>query len=201
MNLAGNYKKVLVSFVQVVVFLFVAFGGFLKNIAPPNESGAYSYVGIASFLTLIVLLVISAVARRAPGSKYRRGWVYIGIVCLVLAIGFAVFYPRVLDWYTYPSPEHAGQLRVKGSDQDLVGPVKEWLADQPIRPSPGELARKFPPDQVWTKESIEHAKTVLLLSYGALVLTLATAVFCLIEANADGRSQLPVRRRKTKKAV
>ena len=181
--------------------MFVAFGGFLKNVAPPNESGAFSYVGIASFLTLIVLLVISAVARQAPGSKHRRGWVNIGVVCLVLAIGLAVFYPRVLDRYTYPSPEHAGQLRVKGPDRDLLGPVKEWLEEQPLMPGPGELVRKFPPDEVWTKESIEHAKTVLLLSYGALVLSLATAVFCLIEANADGRLKVPVRRRKTKKAI
>jgi hypothetical protein len=109
-----------------------------------------------------------------------------GIAGLLLAVTSAVTYPRMLHKYTYPSPENPRILRVKGSDDGLTKVAKEWIADQPYAPDASELVRKFPPGQVWEKESIESAKTTLLLSYGALVLSLATSIFCLLEANTDG---------------
>jgi len=181
-----DYKKVLVSFVQVVLFLFLAFGGFLKMIVPPDETKTSYYVGILSFLVLITLLIVSAVARRAPGQKYRRAWITAGFVCFVLAIPAGFIYPRMLDKYTYSyPPEKPTEVRVKGSDRDLTDVAREWVTDNPLESSPGILARKLPKDDIWTRESIEHAKSVLLVSYGSLVLTLAIAIFCLIEANAD----------------
>jgi hypothetical protein len=81
-----DYKKVLVSFIQVVLFLFLAFGGFLKKIAPPDETKTSYYVGILSFLVLITLLIVSAVARRAPGQKHRPARIKPRIVCFFFAI-------------------------------------------------------------------------------------------------------------------
>jgi hypothetical protein len=201
MKSTQDYKKVLVSFVQVVLFLFLAFGGFLKKVAPPDETSPSYHVGVLSFLVLIMLLIVSAVARRAPGPKYRRAWLSAGVVCFVLAIPSALVYPRMLHKYTYPSPENPSRLRVKGSDTDLQKIAKEWVQEQPLEPDASDLVRKFPPGQVWTKESIEHATTILLVSYGSLVLSLATAIFCLIEANADARLSPSAEDTKTKKAI
>jgi len=180
-----KYRKTLVSVVQIVLFLFLAFGGFLKKVAPPDETNPDFYVGIVSFFVLIVLLIISAVARRLPGARNRRVWLIAGIGGLLLAITCALIYPRVLHTYTYSSADNPGQLRVKGSDQGMKKAVKEWLQDQPYEPDASELVRKFPPGQVWEKEAIESAKTTLLVSYGALVLSLAVSIFCLLEANTS----------------
>ena len=183
-----DYKKILISFVQVVVFLFLAFGGFLAKVAPPDEAQTSYYVGILSFLVLITLMIVSAVARRAPGPKYRRAWIIAGVVCFVLAIASALLYPRMLDKYTYRyPPERPTQVRVKGSDNDLTEVAREWARENPLESSPAVLARKLPEDDIWTRDSIEHAKTILLVSYGSMVLSLATAIFCLIEANAEAR--------------
>jgi len=182
-----SYKRVLISFVQVVLFLFLAFGGFLKKIAPPDETKTY-YVGILSFLVLIALLIVSAIARRAPGPKNRRAWTIAGAVCFASAIPCALLYPQTLAKYTYGyPPENPTQVRVKGSDGDLTEDAKEWAKENPRDSTPGLLARKLPQDDVWTLESIQHAKTMLLVAYASLVLTLATAIFCLLEANADRR--------------
>jgi hypothetical protein len=181
-----DYKNLLASFVQVVVFLFAAFGGFLKNIAPPDETNPSYYVGIVSFLVLIILLIVSAISRRAPGAKHRRAWLSAGIVCFVLAVPSALVYPRMLHKYTYPFPlEKPTEVRVNGSQNGLTEVAKEWVKENPLESSPAVLARKFPPGQVWTQKSIEHARTILVISYSSLVLSLATAIFCLIEANAD----------------
>lgn len=188
MKALKGYKKNLVSFVQVVLFLFLAFGGFLKKIAPPDETNFSYHVGIVSFLVLITLLVVSAVARRKPGPKHRRAWMSVGIVFFALAVLSSFLYPGVLDKYTYPYPPEAPtEVRVKGLDNDLTEAAREWVKDHPLESRPGVLARKLPKDEVWTRESVEHAKMVLLFSYASLVLSLATAIFCLIEANAETR--------------
>ena len=182
-----NYKNLLASFIEIVVFLFASFGGFLSKIAPPDETNPSYYVGVVSFLVLIVLLIVSAVSRRAPGPKHRRAWMSAGIVCFVLAVPSAFLYPRMLHKYTYPFPlEKPTEVRVNGSESGLTEVAKEWVRENPRESSPAVLARKFPPGQVWTPESIENARGILLLSYGSLVLTLATAIFCLVEANTNG---------------
>lgn len=181
-------KKLLTSFGQVVVFLFSAYGGFLKKIAPPDETGTSYAIGVLSFLVLIVLMIVSAAARHAPGTKYRRASLSAGIVCLGLAIPAAFLYPRMLDRYTYSyPPEKPTETRVKGADTALTDDAREWTRENPRESSPGILARKLPRDDIWTPESIEHAKSVLLASYASLVLSLATAMFCLMEANVDTR--------------
>jgi hypothetical protein len=181
-----DYKNLLTSSIEVVVFLFASFGGFLKNIAPPDETNPSYYVGIVSFLVLIVLLIVSAVSRRAPGPRHGWAWVSAGIVCFVLAVPSAFLYPGILHKYTYAFPlEKPTEVRVHGSESGLTEVAKEWVKENPLDSSPAVLARKFPPGQVWTPESIEHARTILLVSYSSLILSLATAIFCLIEANAS----------------
>ena len=185
-----DYKNLIASFIEVVVFLFASFGGFLSKIAPPDETNPSYYVGIVSFLVLIVLLIVSAVSRRSPGVKHRRAWLTAGISCFIVAVPAAFLYPRMLHKYTYPfPPERPTETRVNGSESGLTEIAKEWVRENPLESSPGVLARKFPPGQVWTQESIEHARTILLVSYVSLVLSLATAIFCLVEANTNANGQ------------
>jgi hypothetical protein len=185
-----DYKNILASFIEVVVFLFASFGGFLSKIAPPDEASPSYYVGIVSFLVLAILLIVSGVSRRAPGQRHRWAWMSAGIVCLVLAVPSALIYPRMLRKYTYPFPlERPTEVRVNGSAGGLTEVAKEWVKENPLESSPAVLARKFPLGQVWTQESIEHARMILLVSYGALVLSLATAIFCLVEADTNGASR------------
>ena len=56
-----NAKDVLISGIEIASFLLAAFGGFLTDIAPPDEVNASFAVGMASVLVLIVLLLVSAI--------------------------------------------------------------------------------------------------------------------------------------------
>jgi hypothetical protein len=191
MNRIGNYKKILTSFVQVVLFLFSAYGGFFKKIAPPDDTKAGYAVGILSFFALIALLITSAIARLAPGPKYRRSWTTAGVAFFAVAIPFAFLYPQMLDKYTYADPfEKPSQIRLRGSDNDLTDDAKQWVKENPRDKNPAFLARKLPRGDVWTPESIEHGRTMMLVTYAALVLSLATAIFCLLEANLDAPADI-----------
>src|SRR5436305_2017068 len=96
-----DYKGLLVSFVEIIVFLFAAFGGFLKNIDPPEQNGAPYIVGILSFLALIALLIVSAVARSAPGHRYRRLWILTGSLAFAAALPASYLYPKALSQHTW----------------------------------------------------------------------------------------------------
>jgi len=180
-----DYKGLLVSFVEIVVFLFAAFGGFLKSIAPPEQSGAPYIVGILSFLALISLLIVAAVARSAPGERYRRRWIFAGAIAFVVALPASFLYPRALAQHTWWYPPEKPVQRVRGGDNDFTEPVKDFLKGNPQDSAPERLARNFELDQIWTQQSIDHAASELTTLYAWLVLSLATAVFCLLEANSS----------------
>jgi hypothetical protein len=181
-----NYRALLTSFIQVVAFLFASFGGFLKVIAPPEQTGARYTVGILSFLTLLILLLLSALARTAPGGKYRRIWIIAGASAFVLAIAPSFLYPRAIELYTWAYPPEKPIQRIRGLDSDFTALVKTYLKENPGQSSdPQILARKFEISDIWTAESLTNASSRLLVLYAWLVLSLATAVFCLLEANAN----------------
>lgn len=178
-----DYKGLLVPFVEIIVFLFAAFGGFLKSIAPPEQSGAPYIVGILSFLTLIALLIVAGVARSVPGEQYRRAWIFAGVLAFVAALPASFLYPQALAQHTWWYPPDKPVQRLRGLDADFTQPVKDFLKSNPQERAPERLARNFELDQIWTRESIDRAASQLKELYAWLVLSLATAVFCLLEAN------------------
>jgi hypothetical protein len=180
-------RKHLATFIQIVVFLFAAFGGFLGGIAPPAEAHPKFAVGLSSFLVLIVLLFVSAISQRVSPAHSHR-WIWAGAVCLVLVVVTGFLYPYMLSKYTYvypPPPAEAVAWRING-DEYAEG-AKNFIKENPGTYSPGELELELPYKDIWTAESIAKAKMILLINYIALVLSIATAVFCLLEANFKRR--------------
>ena len=177
-----RYKKLLASFIEVVTFLLAAFSGFLKNVAPPDATGASYDVGILSFLLLIVLLTISAMSRLARRPMGRK-WLVAGVVCFVLALPAAYGYPKILRAHTYAPKFDAKTRHVKASSEYLTKPAKQFADEHPTESSAADLEQNFAYDDIWTKEGLELAEQKLLLGYAWLVLALCTAIFCLVEAN------------------
>lgn len=180
----NKMRPFLIVAVQVVVFLFAAFGGFLKEVAPPEQSNPKFAVGFSSFLVLIVLLIVSAVSKEAPTDKFRRRWIVAGIVFFVLAVVSGLLYPWTLDklTYDYPPPPDAAEARhIRGLT--LTKKAEDFIARHPDKESPGQLELNLPYEVIWTADSVSKAKMLLNLNYIALVLSIASAVFCLLEVN------------------
>jgi len=182
-----DYKGLLVSFVEVVVFLLGAFGGFLADIAPPDETGVGFDIGVLSFFVLIALLITSGMARSVSGKQFRKLWLIAGCVAFLLALPPAFLYPRALNQFTWW--DHSLQPavhRLRGSDEDFKPPVKQFLKDHPDQRAPEQITRDFDRlDQIWTEESIARASTKLRILYIWLVLALCISIFCLLEANVS----------------
>jgi hypothetical protein len=181
----NDYKRIATWGIEVVAFLFAAFGGFLTRIAPPDQTGASYGVGILSFLVLIVLLIVSALARQWPSETHRKRWIAGGVVCFLLALPGAVLYYGAWEQNTYSYPPEQPMVRhVRASDKDRTDLAQNWARQHPNEASPADLEANLPYEKIWKPESIARANRRLLLTYGWVVLSLATAIFCLIEANA-----------------
>jgi hypothetical protein len=197
-----DYQKHLATVLEVVVFLFAAFSGFLQKIAPPIQPDASYAVGVTSFFVLLVLLVISALARKKGKGRARKAWIRAGIIALVVAFPLGLAYPWLLSRLTYtypPPPETAVSRRVNG--WELTETAKAFINENPGNYSPGQLELNLDYDDIWTPSSVSKARTILLVSYTMLVLSLATAVFCLLEANADRPQPAAPRKRKPPQAA
>jgi len=180
-----NYKGILVWAVEIVGFLFAAFGGFLTSVAPPSEIGAPFSVGIVSVVVLILLLAVSAIARQASAERHRKRWIAAGLVCLVVAFPAAFLYYNALEQHTYWFPPNTPASRhIRASDQDLTDLARDYIARNPTDSCPACLELNLPSDQIWKPEAMRSARNGLLLLYAWMVVCIAAAIFCLIEANS-----------------
>jgi hypothetical protein len=153
---------------------------------PPDQTGASFGVGLMSFFVLIVLLVISAMAKAKRTKAVRRRWMISGVICFLAAVAGALVYMSALEacTYSYP-PERPLERHVRGADKDRTPLATQWVRQHPLESTGADLEANLPYDQIWTPDSIRSANRRLLLTYGWLVLSLATAVFCLLEANSS----------------
>lgn len=177
-------KKLLTTFIQIVVFLFAAFGGFLGSVAPPAQTNPKFAVGLSSFLALIILLIVSALAKESPAAKNRKKWIWAGIILFVAAGVAGLLYPWTLSRLTYiypPPPDEPVAWRVNGLEYTQT--ARDFMRDNPGNWTPGKLELQLPYEDIWTDASVEKAKMLLLVNYVSLVLSIAAAIFCLLEAN------------------
>lgn len=181
-------NRLLARFIQIVVCLFAAFGGFLTEVAPPAQTNPKFAVGLSSFFVLIVLLIISAVAKDTRANKFRKRWITAGVISFAVAILAGLLYPLTLNKLTYsypPPPDEPTAWRVNG--WELTRTAQDFIKENPGNHSPGELELKLPYEEIWTASSVEQAKLLLIVNYICLVLAISTAIFCLLEANSRRR--------------
>jgi hypothetical protein len=179
-----NYKALLATFIEVVTFLLASFGGFLKRIAPPSQVGASFPVGILSFLMLIILMIISATARRSSGTNVGRNWLIAGSFLGLLSVPSVFIYAHLVNDLTFPQNREVNLRKVNASEKYLTPDAKAYVQANPSKEiAPDDLIRNLPDDDVWTRPGIDRASGLLLASYSSLVLLLAAAIFCLLEAN------------------
>lgn len=171
--------------VGAVGFLLAAFSGFLKGIAPPEES-AYS-VGIASFLALCIVLLLSA--RAKAGSKHSRPRLWIGVsaALTVIAAGSAILYWQSREKLTFQYPlENPEGEYVAGTQ--YTSRAQAWA--EATGQNASQIVAKFggltQRNRVWSDDSIRRAKLILITTYLCCVLSLAGAVFSLVELSAPG---------------
>lgn len=175
-------REVLTKAVEVIGFLFVAFGGFLANFAPPEGDDAAYAVGITSFLGLIILLFASALAKNLPSRKYKKIWLIAAGVFFVAAVVSSILYKQNLTQLTFAYPPDAVKAEyIKGTE--LTPEAKDY--QDKTKKSDSSLVAAFggptKREQVWVGESIKHARLVLTINYSILVLSLASAIFSLTE--------------------
>src|ERR1043166_8190171 len=138
--------------VKIVTGLFALFGGFLTFIAPPEESNSRFAVGLASFLALVALLLISALVKRPLTKRSRRRWIAAAVVFLALALGASLAYRWNLDRLTFPYPpersraEYVAGTRLttdaqKHLEENPGETISSVLADYGGRGDPGRGGR------------------------------------------------------------
>jgi hypothetical protein len=189
--------KILKSAVQIIVFLFAAFGGFLSGVAPPEETGVRIVLGFASFVCLILLLIGSALASALP----KAVWLSLAGVTVISFVMATFTYQRQLQEFTFvwspsntvyvtggnrltPKAAAARQRDHSLTDYDLVAGFGG------IDKSAG-IDKRF---AVWPQGEILSASRTLTFGYVWTVLSGAVAVFCALEAVMKPRSAARPRR-------
>jgi hypothetical protein len=178
-----NGKELLARGIEVVTFLFAMFGGFLTAIAPPEETDAKFAVGISSFFALVVLLFIAVFVKKSRQKKYQKIWLGVAAFAFLLSMPSAFFYKSYLNQLTFPYPPDKIKAEwVRGTE--LTPLAREYQASLPGI-TPAELVANFGGmgnrELVWTPNSINRAKLILLVNYTLLVMSLALTIFCLTE--------------------
>jgi len=174
--------------IEIVGFLFVAFGGFLTGIAPPEMADARFAVGVSSFLALILLFVFAALSKRHSQERFRTYWIGAAVVLFVLSIATAFVYKSKYDSLTFKFPPNSTKVEyIAGTE---LTPQAQSYKQQNPGITKSELLDDFEGpkniEKVWTEESIRKAKMYLTGSYVALVLSLLGAIFALTEGTLAG---------------
>lgn len=177
-------KDLITKAVELVTFLFAAFGQFLLKIAPPTESNTSFSIGVSSFILLGVLLLVASVTKKRQSKRMKHKWIIVSVFLLIMGAVAGYVYKTNMDKYTLIIPVENSDLKL------IIG--KEFTADarKYAEENPGslkELVMSFGLeniDEIWTRESRRKTDLMLNINYTLFVLFICSAIFCIIEGLA-----------------
>src|SRR4051812_15288787 len=118
----ADTKAALATVAEIVVFLFAAFDGYLKLIAPPvsRVGGMYgpAAVGFASFAALLIFLYAKTWMHASTRKQGRNIWMAVTGILIVAYVAVGFRYQSVIDQHTflYPLGQTTGAREVYGNE-------------------------------------------------------------------------------------
>jgi hypothetical protein len=187
---SGSVPADLVDAVAVVVYLFAAFGSVLIHIAPPAEGRPAFAVGMASFLSLGILLYVRRSARFHKQPGQRRRWLLTAAASLAISVVLWLAYMDAYNKYTVAYPDNDSPDRV------VIGTVltpdaKARRDRESLNPS--ELLAKYGlghKTEIWQADSIRRSELIVNIMYAVLVAAIAIAIFGLVEGGLRRNSEI-----------
>nr|WP_319393426.1 hypothetical protein [uncultured Desulfobacter sp.] len=176
-------KNVLSKGIQVVAFLFAAFGGFLLKIAPPGGITLHFAVGISSIASIFILLFITSVMKNQPQISYRKFWLSISAVSFFVVMGSSLLYFLNFSQMTFTFPPGSEEFRYT-SGTILTPSAVDYLKENPLK-TISELVADFGgpahAELIWIRHTIQRSNFILILNYIFVLLSVSTMLFCLTE--------------------
>ncbi len=178
--------------VQVVTFLLTGLGGFLKSIAPPDETGTPFALGVASSASLVALFFASGLLRGRDSRKSKKYWFPAAALLLVLFLISAFVYQDARSKSTFLWPPNAEPKKLYVAGDTLTPQAQQAKNNDPSLTTIRLIAGFGGIDErtsVWTEGSIHRAGQSLKFQYLLTLLSMAAAIFSLIEGLLRGTGQ------------
>jgi hypothetical protein len=191
----SNYTVVLKAAIGVVIFLFGAFSGFLMEFAPPDPSEKLRFqIGIAQFISLVILLFISllcnyqATKKKAGQRKFVALWLWISAALIIIFTVSSIMYYQNFSEKTIMQSDWDTRF-VKG---ELTPISKEICEEEDQNNSLEEceaflLYKYYNSNEVldkhflWTQESVNRNSVNLLINYIIVIASISGTLFSLVE--------------------
>lgn len=183
--------KVLKQGIQIILIVFAAFGGFLFHIAPPGNNVKIS-VGIGQFITLCILLYISAFSIYSLSlnkKRYKKNYKTWLMIC-----GFAILLTLISSVQYF---EKHNQLTERVEAWDMAF-AKGTITPESLQICKEEnISSEFACEQfllknfytaeqvengfLWSPKSMKASQMTLLIWYLAFLISLSVSLFSSLE--------------------
>ncbi len=175
-------KLLLLQISRFGIVVMGLFGGFLKNIAPPEDIARF-WSGFASAIAGIALMLVLLVGRSKPNSRKTEYWLRRALVFILTSF---VFFFAYFWFYNIDTVEY-------GQTRKIAGTVYTAKAQQHIAKYPTISREQVLLDfaghseEVWTPDSLRMARGELgalySVSVGCFVLGLVFGAEGLVKRN------------------
>ena len=184
-----------------VVLVFGLFNSVLVDLVPPIENPSPQTAGgLASLLTLAVLLGLALLMRRRPSTAFRRATAAGGVLAIAAACVWLTVYIGVVNDYVYTWPETAQEIapdgtseprrHVRGDDTTALGQqLMQTLSVAGAITQTGGLAVVQQHQLLWSERSQKAVETRLLWHYIAVTTLFSGGLFALALAVLCGQRE------------
>lgn len=197
----NSLTGLLIAAAGAVTVVFGLFNSVLADLVPPIENpNPQTASGLASLLTLAVLLGLALLMRRRPNTAYRRATAGGAVLSIVAACVWLNVYIRDLNDHVFIWPENAqgvvqeGSLRpqrqVRGDDTTALGrELMQTLSVAGAVTQAGGLALVQQQQLLWSERSQKAVETRLLWHYIAVTTLFSGGLFALALALVFGQRE------------
>jgi energy-coupling factor transporter transmembrane protein EcfT len=167
---------------KAVAAVFSGFGGFLLNVQPPEGVVKSFTIGFASAVSALLFLLISVVSQRYAARRYKTIFLFLCVALILVVIVAGLRYQNMYQRMTLDIPAASGHEKIIiGTELTTAASDAQKKNGEPLPQLLLDFGGKNQRERVWPRPSISAATLALNNAFTLLSVSLAAAVFCIVD--------------------